>query len=254
MLKIKKVGKVYEGKVAYRALTDIDLEVEKGEFVAIMGPSGSGKTTLLNIISTIDEPTAGVVEIDGKSPHQLKKNELAKFRRQELGFIFQDFNLLHTLTVEENIVLPLTLDGARIKEMKEKASTIAEKLGIGAIMNKRTYEISGGQAQRVAIARAMIHEPKLLLADEPTGNLDSKASKDVMEMLVSINEKEQTSLLMVTHDPQAASYSDRVIFIRDGKLHSEIHHGESRQAFFQKIIDMLSLMGGDGNDLSSVRV
>jgi putative ABC transport system ATP-binding protein len=254
MLKIKKVSKVYDGKIAYRALTEIDFEIEKGEFVAIMGPSGSGKTTLLNIISTIDEPTTGMVEIDGKSPHRLKKNELAKFRRQELGFVFQDFNLLHTLTVEENIVLPLTLDGARMKEMREKAHTIAEKLGISAIMNKRTYEISGGQAQRVAIARAMIHEPKLLLADEPTGNLDSKASKDVMEMLVSINEKEKTSLLMVTHDPQAASYSDRVIFIRDGKLHSEIHRGESRQAFFQKIIDMLSLMGGDGNDLSSIRV
>ncbi|MFB4475922.1 ABC transporter ATP-binding protein, partial [Oceanobacillus caeni] len=153
---------------------------------------------------------------------------------------------LHTLTVEENIVLPLTLEGTRVKEMKEKAHKIAEYLGIASIMNKRTYEISGGQAQRVAVARAMIHEPRLLLADEPTGNLDSKASKDVMKMLVSINKKEKTSLLMVTHDPQAASYSDRVIFIRDGKLHSEIHQGESRQAFFQKIIDMLSLMGGDG--------
>ncbi|WP_088073427.1 MULTISPECIES: ABC transporter ATP-binding protein [Bacillaceae] len=254
MLKIKKVSKVYEGKVAYRALTDIDLEIEKGEFVAIMGPSGSGKTTLLNIISTNDVPTTGEISIEGNNPHTLKKNDLAKFRRNELGFIFQDFNLLHTLTVEENIVLPLTLDGTRVRVMKEKAQEIAKSLGISSIMNKRTYEISGGQAQRVAIARAMIHEPKLLLADEPTGNLDSKASKDVMKMLVSINEKEKTSLLMVTHDPQAASYSDRVVFIRDGKLHSEINRGESRQAFFQKIIDMLSLMGGDGNDFSSIRV
>lgn len=254
MLKLTKVGKVYEGKIAYRALTDISLEIEKGEFVAIMGPSGSGKTTLLNIISTIDTPTTGNVEIEGETPHKLKKNALAKFRRNQLGFIFQDFNLLHTLTVEENIVLPLTLDGTPVREMTEKANKIAESLGITSIMKKRTYEISGGQAQRTAIARAMIHEPKLLLADEPTGNLDSKASKDVMEMLVSINKKEQTSLLMVTHDPQAASYSDRVIFIRDGQLHSEIHRGESRQAFFQKIIDMLSLMGGAGNDFSSVRV
>ena len=254
MLKLTKVSKIYEGKVAYRALTDINLETEKGEFVAIMGPSGSGKTTLLNIISTIDAPTTGEVEIEGKNPHKLKKNDLAKFRRNELGFIFQDFNLLHTLTVEENIVLPLTLDGARVKEMREKANKLATSLGITGIMNKRTYEISGGQAQRVAIARAMIHEPKLLLADEPTGNLDSKASKDVMEMLVTINQQEKTSLLMVTHDPQAASYSDRVVFIRDGKLHSEIHRGDSRQAFFQKIIDMLSLMGGDGNDFSSIRV
>ncbi|MFZ0447236.1 MAG: ABC transporter ATP-binding protein [Bacillus sp. (in: firmicutes)] len=254
MLKLTKVSKVYEGKVAYRALTNISLEIEKGEFVAIMGPSGSGKTTLLNIISTIDTPTTGEVEIEGTYPHKLKKNALATFRRNELGFIFQDFNLLHTLTVEENIVLPLTLDGTPVKEMTEKAHKIAESLGILSIMSKRTYEISGGQAQRVAIARAMIHEPKLLLADEPTGNLDSKASKDVMEMLVSINKKESTSLLMVTHDPQAASYSDRVIFIRDGNLHSEIHRGENRQAFFQKIIDMLSLMGGAGNDFSSVRV
>lgn len=254
MLKLTKVGKVYEGKVAYRALTDISLEIEKGEFVAIMGPSGSGKTTLLNIISTIDTPTTGKVEIEGENPHTLKKNALAKFRRNELGFIFQDFNLLHTLTVEENIVLPLTLDGTPVKEMTDKAYGIAEALGITSIMKKRIYEISGGQAQRTAIARAMIHEPKLLLADEPTGNLDSKASKDVMEMLVSINKNEKTSLLMVTHDPQAASYSDRVIFIRDGHLHSEILRGESRQAFFQKIIDMLSMLGGAGSDFSSIRV
>ncbi|WP_026569419.1 MULTISPECIES: ABC transporter ATP-binding protein [Sediminibacillus] len=254
MLKLRNVSKVYEGKVAYRALTDINLEVDKGEFVSIMGPSGSGKTTLLNIISTNDAPTTGTVEIDGENPHKLKKNELAKFRRNQLGFIFQDFNLLHTLTVEENIVLPLTLDGSRVKEMKEKAYEIAGNLGIESIMHKRISEISGGQTQRAAIARALIHEPMLLLADEPTGNLDSKASKDVMKMLVSINEREKASLLMVTHDPQAASYSDRVVFIRDGKLHSEIHAGENRQAFFQKIIDMLSLMGGEGNDFSSVRV
>ncbi|WP_340082331.1 ABC transporter ATP-binding protein [Terribacillus sp. FSL K6-0262] len=254
MLKLTKVSKIYEGKVAYRALADIDLDVEDGEFVAIMGPSGSGKTTLLNIVSTNDAPTTGQVEIDGRYPHQLKKNALAAFRRNELGFIFQDFNLLHTLTVQENIILPLTLDGVPAGEMQKKAQQIAKHLGIEGIMNKRTYEISGGQAQRAAIARAMIHEPKLLLADEPTGNLDSKAAKDVMKMLVSINERNRTSLLMVTHDPQAASYADRVVFIRDGKLYSEIHRGESRQAFFQKIIDMLSLMGGEGNDFSSVRV
>lgn len=254
MLQLQNISKVYEGKIPFRALTDINLEVEKGEFVAIMGPSGSGKTTLLNIISTIDSPTTGVVLLDGINPHQMEKNELARFRRRELGFVFQDFNLLHTLTVEENIVLPLTLDGVPVKEMKKRAENIAERLGISSILKKRTYEISGGQAQRTAIARAMIHEPKLILADEPTGNLDSKASKDVLEMLVSINKREKTSVLMVTHDPQAASYSDRVIFIRDGKLHSEIHRGESRQAFFQRIIDMLSLMGGEGRDFSTVRV
>lgn len=254
MLKVEHVSKIYEGKIPYRALTDIDLNVEKGEFVGIMGPSGSGKTTLLNVIATIDEPTNGEVLIEGKNPHQLSRNQLAKFRRQELGFVFQDFNLLHTLTVEENIVLPLTLDRKRVKEMKEKAYKIAEKLGIKEILNKRTFEISGGQAQRVAVARAMIHQPKLVLADEPTGNLDSKASKDVMEMLAMMNDDYKATMVLVTHEAQAASYCDRVVFIRDGKFYSEIHKGDSRKVFFQKIIDTLSLMGGDDNDLSSVRL
>ncbi|WP_130860525.1 ABC transporter ATP-binding protein [Gracilibacillus phocaeensis] len=254
MLNVNQVSKIYEGKVAYRALTDIDLNVEDNEFVGIMGPSGSGKTTLLNIIATIDEPTTGNITINGDNPHLLKKDKLAKFRRRELGFVFQDFNLLHTLTVEENMVLPLTLDGKKVKEMKEKAHQFAEKLGISEIMKKRIYEISGGQAQRAAVARAMIHSPKLLLADEPTGNLDSRSSKDVMEMLSTLNQKEQTTMLLVTHDPQAASYCNRVVFIRDGRFYSEIHRGDNRQAFFQKIIDTLSLMGGDANDFSSVRV
>ncbi|TXL64493.1 ABC transporter ATP-binding protein [Cerasibacillus terrae] len=253
MLQVNDLNKVYEGKVAYRALTDINMEVGKGEFVGIMGPSGSGKTTLLNLVATIDQPTSGEILIEGKDPHQLSKNKLAKFRRQQLGFVFQDFNLLHTLTVEENIVLPLTLDGKKVKEMKEKANVIAEKLGISHIMKKRTFEISGGQAQRVAVARAMIHQPKLLLADEPTGNLDSKSSRDVMEMLENINETEETTMLLVTHDAQAASYCDRVIFIRDGQLYSEIHRGESQKGFFQKIIDTLSLLGGNDNDFSSIR-
>lgn len=253
MLQVKNVSKVYEGKIAYRALSNIDLALEKGEFVAIMGPSGSGKTTLLNMVATIDTPTTGEVLIEGKNPHVLKSNDLAKFRRRELGFVFQEFNLLYTLTVEENMVLPLTLDGKRVKEMNEKANTIAEKLGISEIMGKRVHEISGGQAQRAAIARAMIHQPKLLLADEPTGNLDSKASKDVMGMLETLNKKENTTMMLVTHDPQAASYADRVVFIQDGKFYSEIHRGKSRQTFFQSIIDTLSLMGGDDRDFSSIR-
>lgn len=253
MLQVKQVSKIYEGKVAYKALTDINLDIEKGEFVGVMGPSGSGKTTLLNLIATIDEPTTGTILIEGDHPHRLNQNTLAKFRRRSLGFVFQDYNLLHTLTVKENIVLPLTLDGTRVKEMEEKAEVIAETLGISAIMDKRTYEISGGQAQRTAIARAMIHQPKLLLADEPTGNLDSKSSKDVMEMLVTLNKEEQATMLLVTHDPQAASYCDRIIFIRDGEFYSEIHQGDNRKAFFQKIIDTLSLLGGDNHDFSSIR-
>ncbi|KMM60157.1 bacitracin ABC transporter ATP-binding protein [Bacillus glycinifermentans] len=254
MLQVKQASKIYEGKIAYRALTDINLTIDEGEFVGIMGPSGSGKTTLLNMIATIDEPTTGEILINGRNPHVLKKEQLAKFRRRELGFVFQDFNLLHTLTVEENIVLPLTLDGEKVREMKRKANVLAEKLGITHIMKKRTFEISGGQAQRAAVARAMIHSPKLLLADEPTGNLDSKSSKDVMEMLESINRHEKTTMMLVTHDPQAASYCHRVIFIKDGKLYSEINRGDHRQAFFQRILDTLSLLGGDANDLSSIRV
>src|SRR5690625_2930822 len=253
MLQVEKVSKVYEGKIAYEALTNINLAIEKGEFVGVMGPSGSGKTTLLNLIATIDEPTTGQILIEGNNPYQLNPNDLAKFRRQALGFVFQDYNLLETLTVKENIVLPLTLDGEKVNDMEEKAERIAHKLNILPIMDKRTFEISGGQAQRVAIARAMIHKPKLLLADEPTGNLDSKASKDVMEMLVTLNQQEQATMLLVTHDPQAASFCDRIIFIRDGQFYSEIHQGENRKAFFQKIIDTLSLLGGDDHDFSSVR-
>lgn len=254
MLNVNQVSKIYEGKVAYRALTDISFTIEDGEFVGIMGPSGSGKTTLLNMIATIDEPTTGEILIDGRNITKLSKNKLAQFRRRELGFVFQDFNLLHTLTVEENIVLPLTLDGKGVKEMKVRAQAIAEKLGITAIMKKRTYEISGGQAQRAAIARAMIHSPKLVLADEPTGNLDSKAAKDVMQMLEKINAEQRATMMLVTHDAVAASYCHRVIFIRDGRLYTEINRGDNRQTFFQKIIDTLSLLGGHANDVSPVRV
>jgi len=254
MLRIEQLSKIYGGQVSYRALDDITLSVQQGEFVGIMGPSGSGKTTLLNMVATIDRPSSGHVWIAGRDPHRLRKNQLAKFRRRELGFVFQDFNLLNTLTVEENIVLPLTLEGERVKVMEEKVSRIARRFGIESILKKRTFEISGGQAQRTAIARAIIHSPKLLLADEPTGNLDSKSSRDVMETLQEINQQDRTTLMLVTHDPVAASYCHRVVFIKDGKLYNEVHCGDNRQAFFQKIIDVLSLLGGHAHDLSSIRV
>jgi putative ABC transport system ATP-binding protein len=254
MLSVRQLNKIYGGKVPSRALIDINLSIEQGEFVGIMGPSGSGKTTLLNLVAAIDSPTTGEVWINGKNPHKLNKRELARFRRKELGFVFQDFNLLPTLTVEENIVLPLTLEGERVKVMEEKVGAIAAKLGIQSILKKRTYEISGGQAQRTAIARAMIHSPKFLFADEPTGNLDSKSAKDVMDILTAINRSERTAMMLVTHDAVAASYCHRVIFIKDGQLFNEIHCGESRQAFFQKIIDVLSLLGGNAHDLSTIRV
>ncbi|MGG1662598.1 ABC transporter ATP-binding protein [Brevibacillus sp. NRS-1366] len=254
MLAVKSLSKIYGGKVTYRALTDIDFTIRKGEFVGIMGPSGSGKTTLLNMISTIDTPTSGAVLLNGTNPHLLKKQKLALFRRRELGFVFQDFNLLDTLTIGENIVLPLTLDGENVATMEEKLQAIAAKLGIEEILEKRTFEVSGGQRQRAAIARAIIHTPSLLLADEPTGNLDSKSSRNVMETLAAINKADNTTMMMVTHDALAASYCHRVIFIKDGQLHNEMYRGESRQVFFQKIIDALSFLGGNTYDLSTIRV
>ncbi|MED3624452.1 ABC transporter ATP-binding protein [Bacillus thermocopriae] len=246
VLQVKNINKIYDGKAPFQALTNVSFMVDKGEFIAIMGPSGSGKTTLLNLISTIDRPTSGEILINGREPHKLKKAELANFRRRELGFVFQDFNLLDTLTLEENMILPLTLERTKPSMMDERVESISKKLGIHGILNKRTYEVSGGQKQRTAIARAIIHQPSLLLADEPTGNLDSKASKDVMETLQSINEKDQTTMLMVTHDPYAASYCHRVIFIKDGKLYNEIYRGTNQKVFFQQIMDVLSMLGGDG--------
>lgn len=253
ILKVQKLTKVYNGKVSYKALQGIDLSIKKGEFVGIMGPSGSGKTTLLNVISTIDTPTSGEVLINGNNPHTLKPEKLASFRRQQLGFVFQSFNLLPTLTVKENILLPLTLDGTDLTEMQGKLADISSKLGITEILDKRTFEISGGQAQRTAIARAAIHHPQLLLADEPTGNLDSKAARDVMEMLTKLN-KAETTMMLVTHDPMAASYCSRVVFIKDGELYNEIYNGDSRKVFYQKIMNVLSLLGGDTHDFSSVRI
>ncbi|MGR3775898.1 ABC transporter ATP-binding protein [Bacillus paramycoides] len=254
ILKVCDLSKIYTGKVSYEALSNINLSIKKGEFVGIMGPSGSGKTTLLNMVSTIDSPTSGEVLINGENPHQLSPNDLALFRRRELGFVFQAFNLLSTLTVKENIVLPLTLDGTKIEDMNHRVSVIAEKLGIQSILDKRTYEISGGQAQRTAIARALIHNPKLILADEPTGNLDSKAADDVMELLQRLNKEQEATMMLVTHDPMAASYCDRVIFIKDGELYNEVYCGDSRQAFYQKIMDVLALLGGRKHDFSTIRV
>ncbi|MFD1863309.1 ABC transporter ATP-binding protein [Planococcus chinensis] len=253
LLKIDEVTKVYEGKVTHRALNQLSFEVEQGEFLAVMGPSGSGKTTLLNVISTIDSLTAGEILIDGVDPHRLGKNDLALFRRRKLGFIFQDFNLLQMLTVEENMVLPLTLDYVPTDEMAARVLNLAQKLGLVPLLHKRPNEISGGEAQRTAIGRALIHQPAIILADEPTGNLDSKASRDVMELLSGVS-KEGATIVMVTHDPIAASYCDRVLFIKDGEFFNEIYGGDVRQTFYQKILNVLSLLGGNVNDLSATRL
>ncbi len=255
VLNIKDVTKVYEGKVTHRALNQLSFEVEKGEFIAIMGPSGSGKTTLLNIISTVDQPTSGEIMIDGVNPLTLNRTEHAYFRRRQLGFVFQDFNLLPMLTVEENIVLPLTLDEIPVEVMEQRLAQLAEKLGLTSILEKRPNELSGGQAQRTAIARALIHEPLLILADEPTGNLDSNASREVLELLSNINKEKKSTIIMVTHDPIAASYCDRVLFIKDGEFFNEIYKDNRRQMFFQKILNVLSLLGGGQvGELSSIRL
>ncbi len=245
LLNIKSLSKIYGKKVLFNALNNISFTVSDGEFVGIMGPSGSGKTTLLNMISTIDRPTAGDVLIKGKSTLSLKGEDLSLFRRRELGFVFQDFNLLDTLTMGENIVLPLTLDSVPVKEQDTRLKKVAEILKIEKLLDKRTFEVSGGEAQRTAIARALIHNPSLLLADEPTGNLDSKASKTVMELFVEINKSEKVTTVMVTHDPAAASYCDRILFIKDGTIYNEIYNGGRRHQFYQEIIDVLSMLGGD---------
>ncbi|WP_019119421.1 ABC transporter ATP-binding protein [Brevibacillus massiliensis] len=256
VLLAQSVTKIYssKGNVSYKALEDINLEVHPGEFVGVMGPSGSGKTTLLNILATIDKPTSGHIEINGTNPTKLKNKQLALFRRRELGFIFQDFNLLDTLSIKENILLPLVLEKMDVREMESRLQECAQLLGIEHILAKRTYEVSGGQKQRAAIARAIIHRPSILLADELTGNLDSKAAKDVMESLRQLNEQMNATIMMVTHDPFAASYCRRIIFIKDGKFFSEIRRGTNRQAFFQQILDALSVLGGNFDEVSPTRV
>ncbi|HBG4644708.1 TPA: ABC transporter ATP-binding protein [Clostridioides difficile] len=245
ILTVNNLSKVYGKKIIFNALNDINFSIEDGEFVGIMGPSGSGKTTLLNMISTIDKPTTGTMELKGKNPLLLRGEELALFRRRELGFVFQDFNLLDTLTIGENIVLPLTLDKASVKEQDERLNEVSTILGIKDLLGKRTFEVSGGQAQRTAIARALINNPSILLADEPTGNLDSKSSKVVMELFQKINKENKVTTMMVTHDPLAASYCSRILFIKDGSIYNEIYKGSSREQFYQEIMDVLTLLGGD---------
>jgi putative ABC transport system ATP-binding protein len=253
VLNIENLKKVYGSKfggVKYTALDNIGLKVNAGEFVAIMGPSGSGKTTLLNVISTIDKPTSGTVLIDGKDITKLKEPQLSTFRREKLGFIFQDFNLLDNMTLKENIVLPLALAKAPYDLIEKRLQEITTKLGINEILNKHPYEVSGGQKQRAAAARAIISNPALILADEPTGALDSKSSKELLNALEYLNEKNNATILMVTHDSFAASFCKRVIFIKDGKLFNEIYKGDTlRKEFYQKLLKVLAAMGGDTDDV-----
>lgn len=249
ILKVDRIEKYYGSRSSLtKAIDNLSFEVEKGEFVAIMGASGSGKTTLLNVISTIDRVTSGHIFVAGIDITKLKGNQLNKFRREELGFIFQDFNLLDTLTAYENIALALSIQNVSVSEMEHKIKKVAEELDIKDVLKKYPYQMSGGQKQRVASARAIITDPKLILADEPTGALDSKSAKMLLEKFNYLDELGAT-ILMVTHDAFTASYARRVIFIKDGKIFKEIHKGnDSRKVFFDKIIDVVTLLGGDLND------
>lgn len=251
ILKIDKIEKYYGNKSNItKAIDNISFDVEEGEFVAIMGASGSGKTTLLNCISTIDKVTSGNIYVDDENITKLKGNKLNEFRREKLGFIFQDFNLLDTLTAFENISIALSIQDVKVKEIMERVNNIAEKLGISEVLKKYPYEMSGGQKQRVAVARAIITNPKLILADEPTGALDSKSSRILLETFNYLNKNLKATILMVTHDSFSASYANRVIFIKDGKIYNEIEKGnQSRKEFFDRIIDVVTVLGGDLNDV-----
>ncbi len=251
VLEVKNIEKYYGNKSNLtKAIDGISFNVGEGEFVGIMGASGSGKTTLLNCISTIDRVTAGKIIINNQDITKLKGNKLNKFRREELGFIFQDFNLLDTLTAYENIALALTIQKANSHEIDKKVKEIAQKLEISEILNKYPYQISGGQKQRVASARAIITNPKMVLADEPTGALDSKSARQLLETFEHLNQKLGATILMVTHDAFTASYAERIIFIKDGKIFNELVKGEdTRKQFFEKIIEVQTLLGGDLNDV-----
>lgn len=242
VVEIKDLKKDYISKKnKYSALQSVNLSMENGEFVGIMGPSGSGKSTLLNILATIDSATEGEVKIGGKEISKLSEKETNEFRRTELGFVFQDFNLLDTLTLRDNILLPLTFSNQKVKKMEKKIYEIADKLNIREFLDKYPYEVSGGQKQRAAAARALITNPKLILADEPTGALDSKSSKDLMECFSLLNQNENTTIMMVTHDPSAASYCKRILFIKDGCITAELERDTlSQRDFYKNILDKIS--------------
>ena len=250
LLRLNNIEKYYGNRSNLtKAVNDISFSVEKGEFTAIMGASGSGKTTLLNCISTIDRVTAGHIFLEDTDITALKGRELNKFRREKLGFIFQDFNLMDTLTAYENIALALSIQKRSAKEIDSAVKNVAEQLGITDVLNKYPYQMSGGQKQRVASARAIVTEPKLVLADEPTGALDSKSSKLLLERFNYLNRDCKATIMMVTHDSFTASYASRVLFIKDGKVFNEINRGgDSRKQFFDKIINVVTMLGGDVSD------
>ncbi|MCU5746947.1 ABC transporter ATP-binding protein [Staphylococcus sp. SQ8-PEA] len=245
ILNVNNLSKVYGNKQKYQALNNLNFSVEKGEFVAIMGPSGSGKTTLLNVLSSIDTITNGSVEINGNQINKLNDKKLANFRKTQLGFIFQDYSVLPTLTVKENIMLPLSVQKIPKYEMEQNYKEVTEALGISELSNKYPSEISGGQQQRTAAARAFVHKPTIIFADEPTGALDSKSARDLLNRLEDMNKQFNSTIIMVTHDPAAASFAERVIMLKDGNIHSEIRQEDnSKHVFYQEIIQLQSSLGG----------
>lgn len=251
VLSVSNVEKYYgsKGNIT-KAVDNISFEVEKGEFIGIMGPSGSGKTTLLNCIATIDHVTSGHIIINEKDITRIKKNNLSKFRREELGFIFQGFNLLDTLTAYENIALALTISKVAPKQIEASVKEVAEKLEITDILKKYPYQMSSGQKQRVAAARALITNPTLILADEPTGALDSKSSRMLLDSMTKLNQDYHATIMMVTHDAFSASYANRILFIKDGKIFNEIRKGnDTRKDFFNRIIEVVTLLGGDSSNV-----
>ncbi len=249
ILQVNAVKKIYTtrfGGNQVQALTNVSFEVEEGEYVAIMGESGSGKTTLLNILAALDKPTSGTVRLDEKDLSKIKESDIAAFRRDHLGFVFQEFNLLDTFSLEDNIYLPLVLSGKTPAEMKQKIVPIAEQLGIASLLKKYPYEVSGGQKQRAAVARALITDPRLILADEPTGALDSRSTDELLRLFGKINQNGQT-ILMVTHSVKAASHASRVLFIKDGEVYHQIYRGASTEnEFYQKISDTLTMLATGG--------
>lgn len=251
VLNVKDVKKIYGSKQSGNtstALNGVSFEIEKGEFVGIMGPSGAGKSTLLNVIATIDTVTAGQIFIGGRDISHIKEPELSDFRRSKLGFIFQDYNLLDTLTLKANIALPLILSKKNVQQIESTIRSVTTDLGIENILDKYPYEVSGGQKQRASAARAIINKPDLILADEPTGALDSKSSRDLLQCMQRLNENNQATIMLVTHDAFAASFCKRIIFIKDGILFIEIFNSGSRKEFFEKILKVLSSLGGDNSE------
>jgi len=250
MLKTINLKKdIKNNKNTFKILKDINLEVKEGEFLSVMGPSGAGKTTLLNILSTVDKPTLGNLYYENKDISKMNNKELSKFRRDNIGFIFQDYNLLDSMSVEDNIALPLVIGNEKQSKIKEEVVRLAKFFGIEAHLKKYPYELSGGQKQRAAAARALITSPKIIFADEPTGALDSKSSSELLNCLKDMNEKFNVTVIMVTHDPFSASYSKKVIFMKDGKLNARIDSSGNRQEFYNSIMNLLTSMGGEVNEL-----